>query len=348
MLFSKFIALVCPDSKDPSEKYEESLEQAELADDLGFHGLWLSENHFSSKDGLPSFQGEIGITPKPLLFGMRVVENTRHIRIGTAVRNIVFSNPIQVAEEALEFDLLSKGRLDLGVGSGYRPWEFEGFRVDPAEARARFLEALEILDAGLRGKSVQFKGQYFDTPNVTLVPKPYYSQPRVPLYLATGDTELVRLAAQKDYGVMSFSTSSKEHLLNLYDAYCKIAAPLGHDVSRDRFPVTRQIYIHENPAIVQEYAERNLPHYQAALGDFKTCPPLEELKKLYIIGTPAECVEQLQRLRDEMGCTHVILWFNFGWLTHQEVTEQMLLFAREVMPHFSAANKSNKAMAGVR
>jgi alkanesulfonate monooxygenase SsuD/methylene tetrahydromethanopterin reductase-like flavin-dependent oxidoreductase (luciferase family) len=348
MLFSKFIALVCPDGKDPVEKYEESLEQAQLADDLGFHGLWLSENHFSSKVGLPSFRGEIGITPKPLLFGMRVAENTRQLRIGTAVRNIVFTNPILVAEEALEFDLLSKGRLDLGVGSGYRPWEFDGFKIDPKEARARFLEALNILDSGLRGIPFHFKGHYFDIPEVSLVPKPYYSKPRIPLYLASGDPEMIRLAAEKDYGVMSFSTSSKEHLLNLYETYRQIAEPLGHDVSRNRFPVTRQIYIHENPAVVQEYAERNLPHYQAALGDFKTCPPLDELKKLYIIGTPEECVEQLTKLRNEMGCTHVILWFNFGWLTHQEVTEQMLLFAREVMPHFIEQKKRKKALAGVR
>lgn len=340
MRFSKFIALVCPEGKDPAMKYAESLEQAQLADELGFYGLWLSENHFSSRTGLPKFQGEIGITPKPLMFGMKIVDSTRQIRVGTAVRNIVFTNPLLVAEEALVFDLLSKGRLDLGVGSGYRPWEFEGFKINPAEARERFLESLEVLDRGLRGEPFSFQGKYYDIPEVSLVPKPYYTLPRPKLFLATGDMAQVKLAAEKDYGVMSFSTSSKEHLIQLYDTYREIAEPLGHDVSRDRFPVTRQIYIHRNPAVVQEYAERNLPHYQAALGDFKTCPPLEELKKLYIIGTPEECVAQLKRLRDEMGCTHVILWFNFGWLSHQEVTEQMRLFGEEVMPHFAGEKET--------
>lgn len=340
MRFSKFIALVCPEGKDPAVKYAESLEQAQLADELGFYGLWLSENHFSSRTGLPKFQGEIGITPKPLMFGMKVVDNTRQIRVGTAVRNIVFTNPLLVAEEALVFDLLSKGRLDLGVGSGYRPWEFEGFRINPAEARERFLESLEVLDRGLRGELFSFQGKYYDIPEVSLVPKPYYTLPRPKLFLATGDMAQVKLAAEKDYGVMSFSTSSKEHLIQLYDTYREIAEPLGHDVSRDRFPVTRQIYIHRDPAVVQEYAERNLPHYQAALGDFKTCPPLEELKKLYIIGTPEECVAQLKQLRDEMGCTHVILWFNFGWLNHQEVSEQMRLFGEEVMPHFAGEKET--------
>lgn len=336
MRFSKFIALVCPDGKDPAVKYAESLEQIQLADELGFYGIWTSENHFSSKAGLPGFQGEIGITPRPLLFGMKIIENTRQIRVGTAVRNIVFSNPIFVAEEALVFDLLSKGRLDLGVGSGYRPWEFEGFRIPREESKARFLESLEILDRGMRGETFRFKGQYYDIPEVSLVPKPYYTKPRPAIYLASGETEMVKLAAQKDYGVMSFSTSSKEHLVNLYNTYCEIADPLGHSTDRNRFPITRQIYIHHDPAVVQEYAERNLPHYQAALGDFKACPPLEELRKLYIIGTPEECVQQLRALRDEMGCPHVILWFNFGWLTHQEVMDQMALFGREVMPHLVA------------
>jgi alkanesulfonate monooxygenase SsuD/methylene tetrahydromethanopterin reductase-like flavin-dependent oxidoreductase (luciferase family) len=340
MRFSKFIALVCPDGKDPVLKYRESLEQIQMADDMGFYGIWLSENHFSSKQGLPGFKGEIGITPKPLMFGMKIIDNTKQIRVGTAVRNIVFSNPILVAEEALVFDLLSKGRLDLGVGSGYRPWEFEGFRITPPEAKERFLEALEILDKGMRGEPFSFKGKYFDIPEVSLVPKPYYTKPRPKIYIATGDMEQVKLAAQKDYGVMSFSTSTKEHLLKLYNTFCEIAQPLGYDTSRDRFPVTRQIYIHRDPRVVHEYAERNLPHYQAALGDFKACPPLEELKKLYIIGTPEDCVQQLKQLRDDMGCSHVILWFNFGWLTHQEVVDQMALFRDEVMPHFAETKEA--------
>ena len=346
MRFSKFIALVCPDGKDPADKYAESLEQIQLADDAGFHGIWLSENHFSSKTGLPNFEGEIGITPQPLMFGMKIVDNTRQIRVGTAVRNIVFSHPVRVAEEALLFDLLSKGRLDLGVGMGYRPWEFEGFRIPKEEARDRFLEALEILDQGMRGEPFSFKGKYFDIPEVALVPKPYYTLPRPKIFMATGDLEQVKMAAERDYGIMSFSTSSKEHLLKIYDTYREIAEPKGFDVGRERFPVTRQIYIHQDPKVVNEYAERNLPHYKAALGDFKECPPLEELKKLYIIGTPEECVAQLKQLRDDMGCTHVILWFNFGWLTHSEVMDQMELFRKEVMPHF--ADSPVAAQAGAR
>lgn len=335
MRFSKFMALVCPDGKDPVNKYQESLTQIQLADDMGFHSIWLSENHFSSKRGLPNFQGEIGITPKPLLFGMKIADTTRQIRVGTAVRNIVFTNPILVAEEALVFDLLSKGRLDLGVGCGYRPWEFEGFKIPREEAKDRFLESLEVLDRAMRGEPFSFKGQYYDIPEVSVVPKPSYTKPRPSIFLASGDMDQVKLAARKDYGVMSFSTSSKEHLVNLYNTYCEVAQPLGHSTDRNRFPITRQIYIHRDPKVVQEYAERNLPHYRAALGDFKTCPPLEELKKLYIIGTPEQCVEQLTYLRDEMGCPHVILWFNFGWLTHREVMDQMQLFRDEVIPHFA-------------
>ncbi len=340
MRFSKFIALVCPEGKDPAQKYAESLSQIQLADQAGFHGIWLSENHFSSRRALPDLQGEIGITPKPLMFGMKIVENTRRIRVGTAVRNIVFTHPVLVAEEALTFDLLSGGRLDLGVGCGYRPWEFTGFGIPQAEARSRFLESLEILDLALRGEPFSFNGQYYKLPEVSVVPKPYYSLPRPKLFLATGDPAQIKLAAQKDYGVMSFSTSSKEHLLNLVQTYTEIAGPLGYDVSPHRFPVTRQIYIHRDPAVADEYAARNLPYYQAALGDFKACPPLEELKKLYIIGTPEDCVSQLKALRDEMGCTHVILWFNFGWLTHQEVMDQMELFAQQVMPHFNESELS--------
>lgn len=334
MKFSKFIALTCPDGKHQLNKYDESLEQIKLADEMGFHGIWLSENHFSSKLKLPGFQGEIGITPSPLMFGLKITENTNQIRVGTAVRNIVFNHPILAAEEAVLFDNLSGGRLDLGVGMGYRPWEFEGFGIDPKTARERFLESLEIVDRAMRGDTFSFKGKYFDLPEIQLAVKPCQSSPRPNIFMATGDMEQVKLAATKDISIMSFSTSTKEHLVKLYNTWCDIAQPLGFNCDKNRFPTTRQIYIHKDPKKVQEYAERNLPHYKAALGDFKECPPLEELKKLYIIGTPEECVEQLKHLRDDMLCPHVILWFNFGWLTHREVMEQMDLFAKEVMPHF--------------
>ncbi len=342
MLFSKFVACVLPDNKHAANKYQESLEQIQLADAIGFRTVFLSENHFSSREGLPNFKGEVGITPSPLTFGMQIIENTRTIRVGTAIRNIIFNHPIHIAEEALVFDLLSKGRLDLGIGSGYRPWEFIGWGIDPKEAKAQFLEAVEILDQGMRGKPFSFTGKYYDIPEVTLVPGPYYTQPRPEIYLATGDPMLVELAAQKDFGVMSFSTSSKDHLVKIYNDWTTIARPLGYNCSKTRFPLTRQIYIHSDPAKVDEFVRRNLPNYKAALPPNKECPSIEELKKLYITGNPEECVQQIKAIRDEMACEHVILWFNFGWLSHQEVMDQMALFHREVMPHFEDSGFSSQ------
>ena len=339
MYFSKFVACVLPDGKHAANKYAESLEQIKCADAMGFRTIFLSENHFSSKlsqrSGLPNFQGEVGITPSPLTFGMQIIENTRHIRVGTAVRNLVFNHPLHVAEEALVFDLLSKGRLDLGVGSGYRPWEFEGWRIPREESKARFIEAVEILDTAMRGQPFSYTGEYFDIPQVQLVPGPYHTQPRPEIYLATGDPFFIQMAAERDFGVMSFSTSSEDHLKNLYAQWCSIAEPNGFNCAKTRFPLTRQIYIHHDPRVVDEYVMRNIPNYKAALPPDKACPSVDELKKLYIIGSPEECIRQIEHTRDAMACEHLILWFNFGWLTHHEVLEQMTLFYEEVMPHFS-------------
>ena len=333
MQFSMFMAMVLPDGKDPFNKYRESLMQIQAADAMGFRTIFLSENHFSSRRGLPGFAGEVGITPKPLLFGMQIIENTRQIRVGTAVRNAVFTHPLLVAEEALVFDLLSEGRLDLGIGSGYRPWEFTGWGMPQAEARERFIEAIDILDGAMRGHPFSYAGRYFDIPEITLVPGPYHTRPRPQIYLATGDPAMIRLAAQKDLGVMSFSTSTPDHLVRLHENWCDVARPLGHDCSKTRFPLTRQIYIHHDPNKVDEYVERNLPNYKAALPPNMPCPPLADLKKRYIIGTPDDCIEQIQRVKDEMACEHLILWFNFGWLTHAEVMAQLALFEAEVLPH---------------
>src|SRR5690625_157951 len=101
----------------------EVLEQSVLADELGFDSVWFAEHHFS----------EYGILTSPEILLTVVAERTKNIRLGVSVVILPFKNPIDVAEDYALLDVLSNGRLNLGLGSGYLPHEFAGFNIDPKD-----------------------------------------------------------------------------------------------------------------------------------------------------------------------------------------------------------------------
>src|SRR6266702_5657298 len=120
---------------DSSQGFHEWIENNVEAEALGFHSTFVVEHHFTG-------YGQVSATINLLTWlGAR----TRTLRLGTAVIVLPWHNPVLLAEQAATLDLLSGGRLDFGIGKGYRPTEFEGFCIPPEEAQARFDEALEII-----------------------------------------------------------------------------------------------------------------------------------------------------------------------------------------------------------
>src|SRR5487761_2647491 len=120
---------------DSSEGFRDFIEYNVEAEALGFHSTFVVEHHFTGF-------GQVSATINLLTWlGAR----TRHLRLGTAVMVLPWHNPVLLAEQAATLDLLSGGRLDFGIGKGYRYNEFNGFDVPYADADARFEESLELL-----------------------------------------------------------------------------------------------------------------------------------------------------------------------------------------------------------
>ena len=132
-----------PDRQNEVEYYQDTLELSILAEQLGFDSVWFGEEHFYS----------FGICPSPQIFLTAVARETSRIRLGPAISLLPFENPLRKAEDFAMLDILSNGRLNFGVGRGIIGKHFEGFCIDPAESRARYQEALEIIRRAWSGRT---------------------------------------------------------------------------------------------------------------------------------------------------------------------------------------------------
>jgi alkanesulfonate monooxygenase SsuD/methylene tetrahydromethanopterin reductase-like flavin-dependent oxidoreductase (luciferase family) len=124
--FGTFLLLQTPSNEPSDVVYRCGVEIAQAADELGFRSTWLAEHHFS-----------YGLLSRPPTFALHLANKTRRIRVGTAVIVVPLHHPLTIAEEIATVDLLSEGRLDIGLGRGYQRYEFERFGRDLGESRHR-------------------------------------------------------------------------------------------------------------------------------------------------------------------------------------------------------------------
>src|SRR5438094_7282398 len=179
--------------RSPSELFAETFELAGLADSAPqFDSVWLAEHHFSN----------YGLVPSPLPFIATLAERTRRLRLGMAVLVLPFYQPLRLAEDIALVDQLSGGRLIVGVGRGYQPYEFARFGQTLDESRLRFDEALEVLVLALSRPTFSYEGTTIRIPSASLATPPV-QQPHPPIVVAASTEESLGLAARHGFGVMT-------------------------------------------------------------------------------------------------------------------------------------------------
>ncbi len=151
---------------DPRRVYAETLELFEAAEALGFDAGWVAQHHFKK---------DAGFLPSPFPFLASVAERTQRIRLGTSIVVLPLENPLRVAEDAAVVDLLSGGRLELGVGSGANPQEFTPFDIDISTRHQRTTEGLELIKRAFRGETWGDSGQQLQPPAPTLTERIWLS-----------------------------------------------------------------------------------------------------------------------------------------------------------------------------
>jgi len=345
MKFGLFYQLPCAPTQHAATRYHETLEQIVYAEELGFDTAWLAELHFN-----PSFS----IMPAPLLLAAAVAQRTTRIRLGTAVLLLPLHHPLRVAEEAAVVDLLSRGRVELGVGRGMIAIHFQGFNVPREESRERFEETLTIIKQAWTQETCQFEGSYFHVPETVVVPKPL-QQPHPPLRIAANSPETAVFAGEHGYSVFIASPiNSGAKLSEQVARYRRAFQAAPHPEGKADVAIAFPVYVADSVAQVRQEVESSFLNYfqaislQARLGARDHSPAYdylreirkrveavtwEQIEPIAVYGSPEMCIHRINEIYEQCQMDQFICWFNPGGLIpHTQVLTSMRRFAEEVMP----------------
>jgi alkanesulfonate monooxygenase SsuD/methylene tetrahydromethanopterin reductase-like flavin-dependent oxidoreductase (luciferase family) len=340
MDFGTFLLMQSPTAAPHAEVFGRAVEIAQAADEMEFESIWCAEHHFST----------YGYLSRPLMFSVHLANQTKKIRVGSMVVVLPLHHPLIVAEEIATADLLSGGRLDVGLGRGYQTYEFERFGQDLKESGDRFNEGVDVMLKAFEGKPFSYEGKYYNFEETSVYPQPV-QQPRPPIWVVGQSKFSIEATLKRGFNLVSGGFGVPIEMLREFRQH--LDEIVAQQVSPPPFRISTQrpVYVthdeSELPAII-EHARWNMrvtlslrqglqrvENGLAVATPFENEPSDDELLESYfVMGTPETCIERINALRDAMGIDHFNASFWFGDLKQEQVLRSMKLFHDEVMPAF--------------
>lgn len=310
-----------------SDGYEDFIQYVEEADRLGFAGIFLVEHHFTG-------HAQVSASLNLLSF---LAARTRQIRLGTAVVVLPWHNPVLLAEQVATLDLLSGGRVDFGVGKGYRQSEFSGFCIPIEEATERFDEAVEVLRrAWTSDGRFSHHGTRWNFEDVIVEPRPV-QRPHPPLWMGAGSEESIRRAAKEGFNLLLDQIGSIDLTIERVSIFRDECERSGRTYHPMMVGVTRGLQIVRTDE-EREQALRTRTDVLKTIGSLArgrnaeryTDPTALSTDALRdddapLLGTPEEIIERLKRL--EAGGVGYVLMAN-----PRASADSLRTFAKEIMP----------------
>src|SRR5687768_4179586 len=319
-------------SRDPAKPaaqvFSEVAEQTKRADELGYATAWFAEHHFSN----------YCLCASPLMMVAHCASITKNIRLGTAVVVLPLYNPARLAAEVSTADALSNGRLVLGIGAGYQPYEFERFGVDIAKNLAMTNEFSDILDRAFSQDFFSYQGEHYRFPDTHIPVRPV--QKPIPIYVAGHTQAMFRAAARHGYRVLTSGRTGGAKLLaeqyaDIVEAYAAENVPL----SKAHITVNRFAHITKSRDEGMRFAEN--ARYQSRLASslrrrkevmkgtvlvdipFPDEPPLETIYSDLLIGDAETVAEKLVAEIHATKPVHVCFSFKVGNTPHKAAMRSM-------------------------
>ena len=349
MKVSLFTEVQCPSGSVPAELLEQFLEQAELADTLGYDGYWIAEIHFT-----PSFS----LLSAPYVVLGAATQRTRNLRLGVAVNTLPVHHPMQLAEQAATLDVLSNGRMCFAAGGGHpHTRAYECFGVEHEHVRDIMRESIEVIRLAWTRDAVDYEGRFFQIPGIVANPRPL-QQPHPPIYTAASSLDGVNFAARMGLNLfIPVHVRTAEELREFAATYWKALADHGHDPDKHELGLLLPMHVGGTAAEAEARSEAGVMSYydviretRGSYAEWLTArgrPLPERLRRnaaagglsfervcseFAAIGTAGRVVDRVGDLARDTGAAHVLAWMNIGSVAHDYIKESMQRFAEDALP----------------
>lgn len=355
MKFSIFyeMQLADPTPEKEAKLFHDCVEQARLADELGYECVWVVEHH-----GLY----EYAHSSAPEIFLAYVAAKTDRIRLGHGCTLLPYryNHPIRIAERIATLDILSRGRVNWGTARSGSKVEQEAFEVDKAALRDEWHEALQMIPKMWASNPFSYQGRFFNIPPTYIVPKPVQT-PHPPIYAACTRPEDARSVGELGIGALNVGTYREEQLAACVRGYRDAvgkSAPVGLKPTKLFACSAASLVLPDDDRACRQglrgstfFMEAMLHYYgdnrpvgpvpikkdelaQDYVDDFKRMRNSPNSQLSSVIGDPQAARESVERFI-HAGVDELLLVMQTGTTPHEVVMESIKTFGEKVMPHFS-------------
>jgi alkanesulfonate monooxygenase SsuD/methylene tetrahydromethanopterin reductase-like flavin-dependent oxidoreductase (luciferase family) len=325
--------------------YDSALEQMLAAESLGYHSVWIAEHHFN----------DYGLCPAPPVLAAYLAARTQTLRLGMGVSLLPLHHPVDLAENLAVLDVVSGGRLDVGIGRGGTLQDYQTFQSDRADARARVEEGIALMQASWSGEPFDFRGRFHSAERLHVRPRPA-QQPHPPLFIAANSEDSVRSAARLGLPTLSSFFVPVDELLRRQQLYRALARESGRaeteiEALEQRGWGMRVVHVAPTRREALAAVEGPFMGYQQKMavlrsdGTGGTVPnsfdrSLLKLRRFeeylstgwMVVGTADEVRAGLQRYLDVTGYRRILLLMALPGLATGLALRSMRLFAEHVAP----------------
>jgi probable F420-dependent oxidoreductase len=320
------------EGQDPYERIYEMCQEAET---LGFDFATFTHHRFSPDRPHIS---------QPFVLMSAIAARTKRLKLITTIFILPLYHPLEVAEMVASLDQVSSGRVVLGVGAGYRQYEADAVELPYEQRISRMTESIHVLREAWTKERASFHGRHYNFDDVAVVPKPV-QQPRPPIWIGAMEPKPIARAAEIADGWIAPSLQTMPVLQERSARYRELAAAAGNTaticlerdvaVGPDR-AAAKQSWITRNEAYIQHFRDHGAP----VLPDAERAATASIDDGLAVSGTPEDCVRELERYRDVIGCEYLSTmnlgtgrgYGNAG--NYDDELAAMRLFGAEVLPAF--------------
>ena len=325
--------------------YDSDMQQMLAAEALGYHSVWIAEHHFN----------DYGLCPAPPVLAGYVAARTSTLRLGMGVSLLPLHHPIDLAEQLAVLDVVSGGRLEVGLGRGGTLQDYQTFRSERADARLRVEEGVALIRQCWTGAAFDFAGRFHSAERVHVRPRPA-QRPHPPLYIACNSEDSVLSAARLGLPTLSSFFVPLEELVRRRGLYREAARGAGRSEAEIE-ALERQGWgmrvVHIAPSREEALRTTEPPFmgYQQKMSRLRsdgtggsvpnsfdrTLLRLRSFQDYLsdgwaLIGTAAEVREGLQRFVEATGYERLLLLMALPGLPTAAALRSMRLFASDVAP----------------